>query len=74
MNPYFYVAADFDSKQDQKNFNIWAYAMVVDEKELLKAIDTVFYINRRYKKAIIRYGFTSLSEKQLQKELNKSNK
>lgn len=74
MHTHFYVASDFEGNQDKKNFNIWAYAMVIDEKALLKAIDTVFYINRRYKNAIIRYGFTSLTEKQLHDQLNKSNK
>ena len=55
----------------KKNFNVWAYAMVLDEASVVKAIDTAFYINRKYKGAIIKYGFTSLSERQLQIELNK---
>jgi hypothetical protein len=74
MNSHFYVAADFERTPEEKNFNVWAYAMVIDEVAVLKAIDTAFYINRKYKGAIIRYGFTSLSEKQLEKELNKANK
>jgi hypothetical protein len=74
MNSHFYVAADFERNPEKKNFNVWAYAMVIDEIAVLKAIDTAFYINRKYKGAIIRYGFTSLSEKQLEKELNKANK
>ena len=71
MNTYFYVASDFERNPEKKNFNIWAHAMVIDEKAVIKAIDTAFYINRKYKGAIIKYGFTSLTEKQLEVELNK---
>lgn len=71
MKPYFYVASDFERNPDKKNFNIWAFAPVVDEPAVLKAIDTAFYINRKYKGAILRYGFTDLTEKQLEIELNK---
>jgi hypothetical protein len=71
MKPYFYVASDFERNPGKKNFNIWAHTAVTDEEMIKKAIDTAFYINRRYKGAIIRYGFTELTEKQLELELNK---
>lgn len=71
MKPYFYVASDFERNPEKKNFNIWAHTVVTDEEMVKKAIDTAFYINRKYKGAIIKYGFTSLSERQLQIELNK---
>ena len=74
MNQYFYVASDFERNPEKKNFNVWAHALVIDEAAVIKAIDTAFYINRKYKGAIIKYGFTNLTEKQLEIELNKNNK
>lgn len=71
MGRYFYVASDFERNPEKKNFNIWAFALVLDEVSVLKAIDTAFYINRKYKGAILKYGFTDLTEKQLEIELNK---
>lgn len=74
MNQYFYVASDFERNPERRNFNVWAHALVIDEAAVIKAIDTAFYINRKYKGAIIKYGFTNLTEKQLEIELNKNNK
>lgn len=74
MNQYFYVASDFERNPEKRNFNVWAHALVIDEAAVIKAIDTAFYINRKYKGAIIKYGFTNLTEKQLEIELNKNNK
>lgn len=71
MKQYFYVASDFERNPEKKNFNIWAFAYTGDNAAVLKAIDTAFYINRKYKGAIIKYGFTNLTEKQLEVELNK---
>lgn len=71
MKPFFYVASDFERNPEKKNFNIWAFASVLDEVSVVKAIDTAFYINRKYKGAILKYGFTDLTEKQLEIELNK---
>lgn len=71
MKPYFYVASDFERNPEKKNFSIWAYTATSDETSLMKAIDIAFYINRRYKGAIIKYGFTDLTEREQEIELNK---
>lgn len=71
MKKYFYVAADYEKNPKEKNFNIWEFVESNLTEQVIKAIDTVFYLNKKYEGIALSYGFTNLEKDELMIELNK---
>lgn len=71
MKKYFYVAADYEKDPEKKNFNIWAFADATDDIQVIKAIDTAFYLNAKYSGIILKYGFTDSEKEVLMIDLNR---